>query len=306
MEKNELKTLLFIGNGFDVACDYATKYIEFVNDDKFKKLLQEGSDLCEYIERVKEKRNWVDLETELFNYSLSITAEYGENNQVEAEKFKREFLDLSEALQNYIISIQTTRERNSYKLVDMDNIVRLWCGYNNISAVVCFNYSQFFFISTVNKHYIKNTAVVQVHGGVSPGMSEAENDIKIVLGIDESMKVEPLHSFLYKSSNPNYRIEGISDLIKSADKYIIFGCSLGCTDEWYFKKAFTQKNKTIEVCYYGETERLNMLNNIRYLSGNLSDFRSDNALIMYDCSDLKKLHTVVKRDCKKRAVKEKI
>lgn len=288
-------TLLFIGNGFDIACGYATKYSEFVEDETFKNLIQ-NNNLCIHINNVNTIQQWVDLETELYNYSLKIVEEGGITEE-SSKQFKQEFFDLSFALQNYIASINSTKNigisSNAGK-----TMIQKWNNENNIISTICFNYSKFFYLQSQEELLKENRELRKVHGNISPGEFNQENTI--VLGIDDSMKVNPAHSFLYKSSNDVLEIMGVVELIKSSEKYIVFGCSLGCTDEWYFKKIFTQKGEIFEIYYHGEEEKYEILHRIRLLSGgNLSDFKDSNTLILVDCSDNSKfINSLKKKDRK--------
>ncbi len=287
----EKETLLLIGNGFDVAHGYRTKYVNFVNSEFFKAL--EGGYFHTHIINVLKDENcrWVDLEIELYNYSLKLT----ENYECATETFKQEFFNLSKALQDYLTSLNAT-EPVGNPTPEISKLIELWTKYENIVATICFNYSQFFSLECQDEYSPIQGGIKKVHGKVYPLRGNTNNSI--VLGIDDSMAVNPLHNFLYKSHNENLQIEGIGDLIMSAEKYIIFGCSLGCTDEWYFRKVFSQKGKTFEVYYYGEKEKYEILNRIHILSGGTMDLSNDN-LKLYDSSNLSELNKVLKSDYNK-------
>ncbi len=286
-DNHQLDTILLIGNGFDIACNYATRYKDFIEGKRFCSLVDDGNDLCTYIQNVANIQKWVDLETELYNYSIKVSKENG-NNAKATSKFREDFFELSKALQDYLTSVTSSISGNSIANEQVKEILKRWEGYNNIIGSVCFNYTQFFFINYWHNKYGDRTKPnIPVHGSVAPDMTI--NDNTIVLGIDEAMKVDSSHSFLYKSSNPKYNIRGISSIIKSAQKYIVFGCSLGKTDEWYYKQLFSQKGKTFEIYHYGLDERFNIINQITLFCGSFSDFSSQNKLILLDCSDLEKL-----------------
>lgn len=124
-----------------------------------------------------------------------------------------------------------------------------------------------------------------------------DNPTSIVLGIDDLMKVEPSHGFIYKSLNSNTYINGVCDEIASAEKYIIFGCSLGCTDEWYFREIFSQKGKSFEVYYYGDRGKIEILERIKILSDGALNLRNEN-LKLYDSSNLAELKEKINSDYK--------
>lgn len=97
-------TMVIIGNGYDVALNYNTKYSDFYNNcQELSKLVRDGNKLCATImnEGCNNKSLWSDLECGLFEYSKMLTKQKGENINV-ANNFHREYDELRNALFNYL------------------------------------------------------------------------------------------------------------------------------------------------------------------------------------------------------------
>jgi len=266
------RSIIVLGNGFDVALDYKTKYSDFyANSQELRKLSNSGNALCKHILDDIKGCLWSDLEIGLYEYSLSITKQYGEGNVEQAERFQEDFNELRKALFKYL-----NNETHEPKLVEARVPV---LGLNNewsklYPEYLTFNYS----ITTFNtackntraflnsNDSINNNVFIYQHGSIYD-TKECKNNTPqaIVVGIDEeSQKVETLHSFLYKSHqnihNPN---DTIPRLINKS-LYIIYGCSLGKTDASYFKHIFhiKQVKKTFIIYYYGESSLNTIKTNI--------------------------------------------
>jgi len=276
--EEEFNTLILLGNGFDVAYKFKTKYCEFVESEYFQNLLSSNS-LCKKIQSVKEHNNCFDLEMELYNYSLALTEDYGREGK-EAEEnakiFKREYKELKAALQQYIKLANEGKTDPSFDKI----IHKYWLPLSANTHIISFNYTAYSLTKFAS--LLTNKNINQVHASVNYNLADKKDTI--VLGIDESMKVSKLHSFLYKSHDPNINIREFPELVNKANRYIIYGCSLGETDEWYFKQIFKQKGKLFEVYYYGDNED-EIISRIHELSGSLSDFKGSNTLRMYDASN---------------------
>lgn len=277
------KTIIFIGNGYDLACDYATSYAEFVKSEYFTNLISKNNNLCLFINEKYNIQNWVDLEVELYNYSVELTQKHKSRNKDIANEFKREYKSLCNALQVYISQINTTRDRIN-KSKDIKELQRVWNAENDIIKIIEFNYTPFLWLNFQGT-IIDPKKYHRLHGSIDVGQDTSKN--KIVFGIDESMRVDDLHGFLYKSTNENIKIETVKQMILDAEKYIFFGCSFGKTDYWYYKNIFNQKNKIYEI--YDITDKNAICERIHSVCGSIMDFKSDNNLKIYNTSSLKEL-----------------
>lgn len=282
-----MKTLILIGNGYDVAMSYKTRYSDFIGSTYFPNKIKNS--LCEYIsDASKRHEKWIDLEMELYDYSLELTSRYGDHGreaEIEARKFKTEYEELRKALNSYInyanssISVDSDGSRN---INSLDSLFFDWIetSQNRTVDVISFNYTR----TLENKRFQNYIQRLQIHGCINFQPKEDN----IVLGIDESMKVSSLHSFLNKSLSDNIKNIDFPKLVLNAERYIVFGSSLGKTDDWYYKKIFNrdQKGKVFEIYYYGVEEKDSIKSRIFELTGSNNDFNQTNKLQLYDSSDL--------------------
>lgn len=266
------KTVILIGNGYDLALGFKTSYSDFVSSEYFQKI--KSSSLCQRIFETTKIQNWVDLELEILEHSKEFTDSFSDTQK---QEFKKEYEELCDALTNYL-KLEANYSSSSGNIISYlrDIWYKEYADGVHKPTVICFNYT-----SNCEIHF-RWCDVKYVHGTI--------NQNKIVLGVDEvSYKsIHPDLSFILKSGADDLNVSGISDILLNADKFIVFGCSLGKTDYWYYDKIFNNKRgKSYEIYYYGENQKENIMNEIRSYAGNLSDFRSNNILNLYDSSDLK-------------------
>ena len=278
----KVDTLIIIGNGFDVANYFPTKYIDFIASSYFLSLLKSNM-LSQYIHHKKEIQKWVDVEIELANYSNLLWEQY--NGIIPAEKttrFEQEFLELREALFHYIANVQ----RSSITNPAMEALVEKWLDElvreNKSAYILDFNYNivdyRFFSRHTSIQRFFYNGNPNQVHGIASPNRGN-----KIVLGVDKTNIKCIEHSFLIKEYNQHTHDMGYFESVETASKVIIFGCSLGRTDYRYFKSLFTrEKCKLFEIYCYGKQEYKNIKQSISEYADDLSLFLSRNNVSFYN------------------------
>lgn len=271
------KTVILIGNGFDKALGYKTGYGDFIKSSYFQKI--STSHLCKKIIEKKTIQKWVDVEEELFEYAKNIS---NINAKDTWRFFKSEYDSLSGALFNYlkyeVPETISTPNSSIMQLVKTWNIDEQNRHGDKLSKVdvLCFNYTSYCldtFSEWCNVKY--------VHGSL--------DNKSIILGVDDiyHTELEPELSFIIKSGFNDINISGVSDILESAERFIIFGCSLGKTDFWYYNKIFNdKKNKSFEIYYHGDSEAELMKRRIRDYAGNLSDFKSYNELKLYNSANL--------------------
>jgi hypothetical protein len=277
---------IILGNGFDIAYGFKTKYNDFINSEHFKNLLSQGNNLAKFIYDVNSIQNWVDVEVEIGNYSYKMSqeelshAEFIEQTKV----FKKEYEDLRDALSLYISSL-TSGYGNHKK---MDNLVDEWfipafAKPEHKFYVATFNYHRNDNIAVLNKYkdHLFGTYLNFIHG-ITDFYSKTPCDI--VLGVDEICKRArvPEHSFIVKSYNPHTDCSRFFDTIRLCKKYIIFGCSIGETDHRYFKEIFTQKNKEFLIYGFGNDEICKIKSRIAFICGDYTAFIKNNDVVFED------------------------
>ncbi|MGL4367237.1 MAG: AbiH family protein [Brevinemataceae bacterium] len=269
------KTVILIGNGYDVALGYKTSYKDFVESKYFDEI--RSSSLCQRILKTTKIQNWIDLELEILEYAKELSSNF---NHLYVPILKKEYNELCDKLTDYLKFGANISSSSDSIIKALQNIWWKEFGNNNSDKpiIICFNYTHH-----CNNGFSNWCDVKYVHGTI--------NLNKIVLGVDEiSYKsIHPELSFILKSGADDLNVSGISDIILNADKFIIFGCSLGESDHWYYDKIFkNKKGKHYEVYYYKDDEKEKIINRIRLYAGNLSDFKSNNVLNLFDSSDLAK------------------
>lgn len=292
-----MDTLILLGNGFDKSLGYQTGYDNFYENcrEQLNDASKKGNKLCEDILTNPRHILWSDLENGLYHYSLHLTEKYGIGNFDVANKFKKEFEELRTLLFNYLkkeiskpilseTQVQTTELYSLwYKL--FDPLLVTFTYTISVLAHVNVNEPRIFYN---NDDSINETRLVFQHGAIyNTKEAQIYTPEHIVLGIDDSQQVENIHSFLYKSNQHRHDVNYYTDAIKNCKNIIIFGCSAGESDRWYFEQIFNNQinSKTFLVYAYGIEGMLSIKNQIDKLTtGSLTDFERRNHVEYIDNS----------------------
>ena len=279
----EIKSMIFIGNGFDVAHGYKTKYSDFyANSIELKNLASNGNILCRHILDNVKGDLWQDLECGLFAYSKSLTLKYGEGDKNSSIKFKQEFKELRSALFNYLNEASAASIMNNPGCF-VGELSKVWAKLDY--QIVSFNYTSIVAAYTndanlynSNLSFNKEKLIYQ-HGSLYNSERGFNNTAEsIVLGIDDSQKVERLHSFLYKSLQKVSDITNLVGAMKEKNVYIVFGCSMGPSDHNYFSTLFdgNMRNKTYIIYGHGNDALDSIKGYVMEYTGNIYDFQTVN------------------------------
>lgn len=280
-------TLIIVGNGFDVANNFKTKYSDFYQSHFFSNLYA-NSNLAKFITNQNRLLNWSDLEMLLAKYSNYLVDKY--NSLIPESvniQFEQEFLDLRFALYEYICSVQVKSISNPQLEKLLSNWLSNLVVSKSVAYILCFNYNfvdYLFFskYSSSQKLFIGGNPN-QVHGISSLKQGYSTNNCPIVLGVDKKNIECEQHKFLIKEFDKNTNISGYFESVEYANKIIIFGCSLGETDYRYFKPLFSQTGKTFEIFCYGDKELINIKYAIdKYVD--FTEFERHNNVIFFDSS----------------------
>lgn len=287
-ESNKLYTYnkaILLGNGFDVANGFPTRYRDFIEHSLFKDLLSDDNQLAKYIRQRYEEAKWVDIEIEIGKYSANLEREFiGSSFEKETDRFKVEYNNLSDALYWYIDGIKSGKVNKKMREL-MKNWKNSLCGSIPERAFfVSFNYLQWDFNEIYDKMFKEqfvNDFPLFIHGITTYNQKDKP---QIVLGVDENSEHCRSHHFIVKSFNKYNQAEIYFKHIYDANHIIIFGCSIGETDQRYFKKLFSQAiGKTFEIYCYGEEEETNIKANIVTLC-DYDDFMTNNEVKFRDSS----------------------
>lgn len=242
---NMSKSILVIGNGFDLDLGLKTKYSDFAKSCFWPKVNYNSlpiiSDGCildlgdephnismtDYIETIRnfvlEDKTWFDLENELLNFA----AGYAFNNTFStANEDKIYFNNLRLGLHKFI----EQEQKKTSARIDVDSCAANVLKANCFDMVYSFNYTD---INQFGK-FLGLSQDIQchhLHGDLSNN--------SIILGVNET-KLAPGYAWLHKTSSRHYPSHDVYNTLKDAKDIIFFGLSFGSIDFIYFKKFFQE------------------------------------------------------------------
>lgn len=295
---NNKKAMLFIGNGFDLSLGYKTGYSDFYKKSKLlRQYADEGNELCKHIISNITGELWKDLEGGLYKYSLAITKQFGVGNSKVAATFQNEFKELRNALFKYLKKVldepvaagsMVTNLLPEWKRLDLQCLsfnytTTIACYLNGKDGRLCFN----------TDDSINTKVLIYRHGTLyNPKDACDNNPDDIVVGIDDNQVVDSSHSFLYKTQQRvQYQTDELVKSIESQDVYIIYGCSMGDSDKFYFKTLFdpNASNKCFIIYGFKDDGIANIKSAVRQFVGDLNIFGSKNKVHYIDCSKVESI-----------------
>lgn len=241
-----MKTVVIIGNGFDINLGMPTSYRNFVESPECQQLVRNRENYI--INRIFNNYklvNWTDIENELKKFAQEF------NNKVSsAAKLKREYLDIVHSLKDYLQRIQEEAlshdslielHRNSHA----GRLLKIICEFPNYFDVFSFNYTS---LAACAKGlgYISEAKMLScehIHGSI------ANNDI--IVGFEDYADNVEAFSYMIKTFNGRYNYgTNIREALSEATDVIIFGHSLGSTDYQYFSQFFLELSDCSEKKKY--------------------------------------------------------
>ena len=256
-----MNLLYIIGNGLDIQYGLKTKYSHFYEYQLPK--YQEKQKNSKYVNVIydniqEDKENWSDMELSL--------GELTKNSEIDEEKFMQDLDDVNEDLNNYLRSEQdkfdvTSKNitienelANLLKFIPEKDVERISDYLNNMNyttdqiRILTFNYTNILdnliekVTSPVNNTFRSNS------NGCSIGTVEHAHgtlEFALILGVSEESQL----NIEYKDENRKYLIKESllsevrenrniknDNLINWADMIIIFGTSIGATDNYIWNK----------------------------------------------------------------------
>lgn len=275
---------MIAGNGIDVAMGYHTRYSDFYKEyeENIRQAADKGSDLCKCIIESKKHGLWADLEYGLYVYSRDLTKRFGTGNIAVAQKFKSDFLELRSLLFDYLREENKCNRRlkqGEGRLVN--ELLQEWKKFD--LSVISFNYTNFIelLLSPYNAFYPddkfdRDKNITLVHGSLSnKNVNILNTQEDIVVGIDDSQIVDNAHNFLYKSVQRRMNASVFVDAIRDCDIIIVYGCSMGVSDYFYFSKLFGREIKDKQFLIYGyQDDGINSLKErMKCYSRNFNEFQ---------------------------------
>lgn len=262
----DYKTVLVIGNGFDLNLGLKTSYDDFMNSEEFSRI--KDSSLVTYLKKKKGRGFWVDIENEMSSYSYRLYELFGpiansiRDKGTQIQKLKSEYIELCAILSQYLrrasaVEITCLKEKDAFKT--LSKIKKLQSAY-----ILNFNYTNT--IERINDFYpTDGIEINHIHGSLNSN---------IVFGVEDTAKVEKEHVFLYKSYNQFNNIKGLHSIFDNADSFMFFGYSLGQTDHSYFDDFFkaqtlpNTKKRSFIFYHYGQESYDDLIWQLKVLTGN--------------------------------------
>ena len=240
-------TILFIGNGFDLALNLKTSYKDFINspfwpllDKKFPSK-SDGSlewEIFSFTEKYRDKETglvrWIDLENVIYKYAkrlkennpISISSEIVDRNKLFLNILKKAF---SEYIRNIVnVSIDPKVNKASKEIC---SIFKGILEMDSSTVIYSFNYTD---TSNIFTKYFNwsNPNVTHMHGRIN------ELTSNIILGINDRNIVDKSHRFLLKSHQEGFGSNSLFDDLHESQNIIFYGMSFGSNDIDYFKDFF--------------------------------------------------------------------
>lgn len=221
------KTLLIIGNGFDMSLGLKTSYMEFAEskywpfDDYIYNI---DNSLSKFLNQKRKLKLWFDLEKALAEYTET------DHEPLERTGDQANFTLLVKRLQEYLAN-----EQNSFEPDDRCEVAKKILELITEKEdyhIHSFNYTNLPELAQRIgvKEEIPKERMHYVHGSL------ANNDI--ILGTGDTMEMPDDYAWLYKSFNEHYRSNDLAKDLADADEVYIFGHSLGDNDFDYFSSFF--------------------------------------------------------------------
>ena len=227
------KTIIILGNGFDLDLGLQTSYSEFAKSHQWIELMKGNSHsrddnrLLGYLQSKYDINQWIDIEAALLEYAKNKTRTKA---LVYAEDDAKDFDALCKALKDYLLEQQVSfvpKEKSvAYAFLrSMSQITGQICLYT-------FNYTLLNLLSGRCGISTMSDAM-HIHGSLS-------DDDDIILGIETRDEIDDRYSFLFKTQNRRYRHTRILTDLREKDEYIFFGHSLNGMDYAYFQNTFNR------------------------------------------------------------------
>lgn len=292
IDLKDYKHVLIVGNGFDLNLGLNTSYSGYLESNEFQSLLG-ANHLADYLNRCSKTSKWVDIEKELYEYSVSLF--YRVRGKYKPILDKRDLIKNLRSEYNAIcLSLKFYLERVTKYSFNPDRTASFYI-LNKVfkekdikTYILTFNYTNIIerlhsiFFSLNDDFYINH-----IHGSLS--------DENIVFGIEDSVDVSKEHIFLYKSYNKNQNINGLISVFENADKLTFFCYSLGETDHSYFDDFFKAQTmpdcnrKNLTFYHYGSEAYDDLVWQLRTLTNNrLSYLKQYNNLEFIDVMNWEK------------------
>ncbi len=233
-----MKTVVVIGNGFDIDLGWRTSYKDFCVSLKkhWDMFRTDEDDLFQYvIKNVGE--NWYDLERTIYNYCIA------KSKEIPSEEIMRKDLQDYKNFKKQLVDFVKQRSAEQIKEKSYAyHLLKFFVGqrlpqsfYNDMdSEWFSFNYTP---LEKVAMQIYLNVVFnyTAIHGTL-------ENN-NCIFGFHDDKQIKGLYRLIQKSLDDEYKPHVIYPALSEADRFIFFGLSMGFIDAVYFKDFFEQISK---------------------------------------------------------------
>lgn len=265
MDNRYIRTVLVIGNGFDLNLKLKTRYSDFAKSKEWENLynhigLVKNSPLLQFLYHKSHVDQWFDIEKGLYDYAI---LRKDIDNTQSILNDKNGFNAICEALCTYLRH-QVFNLGHTISNTIAGKVLKGMCSMNSFidNRIYSFNY-------TLIEHYISMLDI----STCIPKIQNIHGDIKnnsIILGIEniDINKISPDYSFLYKSNNNHYSSNELYSDLQLAQTVVIFGHSLNEFDFVYFEDYYKMLingviNGKLYIVTYDNNSKKEILDNLR-------------------------------------------
>ena len=226
MDRNGVKKVLILGNGFDLDLGLKTRYSDFAKSTEWNELykIMEWSDngLGQHLFKEAKKEYWFDIEECLDAYVKN-----KEKNEDLSLAYEDKFFltSLKEKLASYLDSSVVWEDIKEDSLAGQ--LMNIDHQFHSFDAVYSFNYTDYDITYWYDSKYRPFFDKKYVH-------NYGRN---LIIGIGEDGCSSKEYSFLKKVNQDLASTNLLSDL-KNADEVVFFGHSINKFDMFYFKRFF--------------------------------------------------------------------
>lgn len=231
------KSVLILGNGFDLDLGLKTSYKDFVMSSYWP-FRKPGNYRMESLPHFLERRlgtigTWYDLEEALAKFASQRIRPTSEL----IDKDKAYFKELIQCLKEYLQSQEDSfiEGENSDLFTPASFFMSQFLQKDN-HLIYSFNYTNVCrLFSKINSCFEKMCTCTHVHGSLEHG--------NIILGAGDQRELNDNYFEFYKSASPHYESNNLVEDLNSADEVYIFGHSLGLNDHDYFSDFFKMASR---------------------------------------------------------------
>lgn len=236
------KSVLVLGNGFDIDLGINTRYENFVEScfwpfDKTNKY-EENSLPFFLNECLGEIDTWYDLEEALAKFAGKSTKHLDGQHIVEA---KNDFATLCKALEIYLQNqedsfVKKMEENKTARRMRPAHYLLNYFLKKDVRSIYTFNYTN---VRRIARQFILDfdDEYTHIHGSLK--------NSNIILGTGDQRNLNDKFFDFYKSANPHYESNNLVEDLNTADEVYIFGHSLGLNDHDYFSEFFKMASKAV-------------------------------------------------------------